>query len=109
MKYFALIFSLLVLPIGQAYSYDEKAAETLARKSGCLKCHHPDRKKDGPSMKAIADKWRGKPDAENKLMTHMTSGPMVKVDGKEEQHEMLKLKSTDNEEVRNVVQFFLAH
>jgi cytochrome c len=101
---------LLALPAGQALSLDEKsakAADDLLRKSGCYKCHAPERKKDGPSLKSIADKWRGKPDAMSKLSVHVTTNPIVKIEGKEEQHEMLKLKSDSPEEVKNAVTFIL--
>ena len=90
----------------QAWGVDEAAAEALARKSGCLKCHAPDKKKDGPSQKEIAAKWKGKPDAEQKLFTHVTTSPKVKVDGKEEEHEQLKTK--DPAEIKNVLQWILS-
>ena len=38
---------------------DAGGAEKLARKSGCLKCHAPDKEKDGPSMMELAAKWKG--------------------------------------------------
>ena len=47
-----------------AYAVDEAAAEALARKSGCFKCHAIDKKKDGPPYKEIAGKYKGKADAE---------------------------------------------
>jgi cytochrome c len=90
-----------------AWSVDESAANTLARKSGCLKCHTADKKKDGPSMKEIAAKWKGKPDAEQKLITHITSSTKVKIDGKEEEHD--QLKSKDAGEIKNVIQWYLGH
>ena len=65
-----------------AFAVDEAAAESLARKSGCFKCHAIDKKKDGPPYKEIAGKWKGKGDAEQKLTTHVTTSPKVKIDGK---------------------------
>ena len=88
-----------------AQAADDKAAEALAKKSNCLKCHSVDKKKDGPSYKEIAAKYKGKPDAEQKLATHLTTGPKVKVDGKEEAHDNLKTKN--DAEVKNVVQWIL--
>ncbi|MBS1142876.1 MAG: cytochrome c class [Proteobacteria bacterium] len=85
---------------------DEAAAESLARKSGCFKCHAVEKKKDGPPYKEIAGKWKGKPDAEQKLSTHITTAPKVKIEGKEEEHE--QLKSKDPAEVKNVVQWILS-
>lgn len=81
------------------------AAESVARKSGCLKCHGLDKKKDGPSLKEIAAKYKGKADAESKLVTHVQTSPKVKIDGKEEEHEAIKTK--DAGDVKNVVQWIL--
>lgn len=100
----ALLLALVARP---AFSLDAAAAEALARKSGCLKCHAPEKKKDGPPMKEIAAKWKGKPDAEQKLVTHVTTSPKVKIEGKEEEHE--QLKSKDAAEIKNVVQWYLSH
>lgn len=89
-----------------ALAADDAAAEALARKSGCFKCHAIDKKKDGPPYKEIAAKYKGKADAEQKLITHVTTAPTVKIDGKEEEHEMLKSK--DPADVKNVVQWILS-
>lgn len=89
-----------------AFAVDDAAAEALARKSGCFKCHAIDKKKDGPPYKEIATKWQGKGDAEQKLTTHITTAPKVKIDGKEEDHE--QLKSKDPGDVKNVVQWILS-
>jgi cytochrome c len=85
---------------------DDAAAEALAKKSKCLTCHSVDKKKDGPSYKEVAAKYKGKPDAEAKLFTHLTTHPTIKVDGKEEKHE--SLKSTDDAEVKNVIAWILS-
>ena len=76
------------------------------KKSGCLKCHSVSAKKEGPSFKDVAAKYKGKPDAEKALMTHLTTNPKVKVDGKEELHDSLKTK--DNAQVVNVVRYILS-
>ena len=43
-----------------AAALDAAAAEALMKKSGCMKCHSVDRKKDGPSFKETAAKYKGK-------------------------------------------------
>lgn len=96
----------LVCGTTAAWGQDAAAAEALARKAGCLKCHSPTKQKDGPSMKEIANKWKGKPDAEQKLIAHATTSPKVKIDGKEEEHEQLK---GSPEQVKNVIQWYLSH
>ena len=94
---------------GAAYAQgqvDTSAAEALAKKSGCLKCHSVTQKKDAPSYKSIAEKYKGKPDAEQKLYTHLTTHPKVKVDGKEEEHD--SPKTTNDAEIRNLVRWVLS-
>ena len=85
---------------------DTGAAEALTKKSGCMKCHSVSAKKDGPSFKETAGKYKGKADAEQKLYTHVSTNPKIKVDGKEELHESLKTKN--DAEIKNVIQYILS-
>lgn len=86
---------------------DAAAAESLARQNGCLKCHGIDKKKDGPSYKEVAAKFRGKADAEARLIQHITSGEKAKFpDGHEEDHKIIKTK--DMGEIKNLVQWILS-
>ncbi len=64
--------------------------ESLAKKNGCLKCHAVDKKKDGPSYKEVAKKYHGKAGAEDKLVTFITKGGKIKVDGVEDDHKTVK-------------------
>lgn len=89
-----------------ARAFDEDAAKSLMKKSNCFKCHAIDKKKDAPSYQEIAKKMKGKADAEQKLYTHLTTHPKVKVEGKEEEHASLKTK--DDADIKNVIQFILA-
>lgn len=89
-----------------AQAIDASAAQALAKKSGCLKCHSVAQKKDAPSFKETAAKYKGKADAEKVLVTHLTTNPKVKVDGKEELHDSLKTKNADD--IRNVVRWILS-
>ena len=88
-----------------AQAVDVAAAEALAKKSGCMKCHSVSAKKDGPSFKATAAKYKDKPDAEATLFKHLTTNPTIKVDGKEEKHETPKTKN--EAEIRNLIQYVL--
>jgi cytochrome c len=49
---------------------------------------------------------KGKADAEDKLNTHLTTSPMVEVDGNKEQHKSIKTK--DAPELKNVIQWILS-
>lgn len=87
-------------------AFDEEKARALAKKSDCFKCHTIENKKDGPAYKEVAKKYRGKPDAEKKLYTHITTGPKVKIDGEEEDHQIVKSKK--DEDVFNLIRWILS-
>ena len=92
---------------GEAGAVDAAAAQGLARQSNCFKCHAIDKKKDAPAWKDVAAKYRGKPDAEAKLIKHVTSGPKVKFeDGHEEEHPVVKSKNPDD--IKNLVDWLLS-
>ena len=85
---------------------DADAAQALMKKSDCMKCHAVDKKKDGPAFKEVAKKYKGKADAEDKLTKHITTSPMVEIDGKKEEHKSVKTK--DAAEIKNMVQWILS-
>ena len=89
-----------------AADVDVSSAEGLVKKSGCLNCHSVAQKKDGPSYKSVAEKYKGKADAEATIYKHLTTNPKVKVDGKEEEHDSLKTKN--EADIRNVVKWILS-
>lgn len=99
--------ALTAFPAGSvAAPVDAEAARALAKKSDCFKCHMLDEKKDGPAWREVAKKYRGKPDAEAKLYKHMTTGPIVKIDGEEENHQIVKSKK--DPEIYNLIRFILS-
>jgi cytochrome c len=100
----ALVFAAGTAMAGEAV--DTAGAEALAKKSGCLKCHSVAQKKDAPSYKSIAEKYKGKPDAEAAIYKHLTTNPKVKVDGKEEEHDSPKTKN--DTEIRNLARWVLS-
>lgn len=103
-----VMFAALALGLFQAgaRSQDVAAAEGLLKKSGCMKCHSVSAEKDGPAFKKTAAKYKGKADAEATLYKHLTTGPTVKVDGKEERHEIIKSK--DDREIKNAIAYILS-
>ena len=91
----------------QARAADEAAARGLARQSDCFQCHSVDKKRDGPAWRDVAAKYRGKPDAEARLIYHVTSGEKVRFqDGHEEDHAIVKSK--DPQEIKNLVDWILS-
>ena len=99
----ATLVSLAAAPCARA---DDAAVESLMKKSNCFKCHAIDKKKDGPSFRETAAKYKGKDYAEEKLYVHLTTNPKVKVDGKEESHDSLKTK--DDAQIREVIKWILS-
>lgn len=101
----SLLGLLMAVPTA-AFPVDEDAAMALAKKDKCTKCHAVDKKKDGPSFKETAAKYKGKADAQAKLYTHLTTSSKVKVDGKEEEH--TSVKSANEAEIKNLVAYILS-
>ena len=90
-----------------AAAVDADAAQALAKKSGCMKCHAIDKTKKGPPFKKTAAKYKGKTDGEAKLIDNITKAPKVKFeDGTEEEHKVVETK--DMKEIKNLVQWILA-
>ena len=86
---------------------DDEAAKALARQNNCFKCHSVDKEKDGPTYIKVAAKYKGKANAEERLVTHITSGEKAKFpDGHEEEHKIIKTK--DMAEIKNLVNWILS-
>lgn len=86
---------------------DADAAVSLVKKSDCLKCHAVDKDKKAASFKSMAEKWKGKPDAQAKMTEAITKAPKVKLkDGTEESHKVIA--SQDANDIKNVVDWILS-
>ena len=103
----AVLAAVLALATPVAQAVDADAAQALAKKNECLKCHAIDKEKKGPSFKKIAAKYKGKADGEEKAIKNMTTGPKVKLDdGTEEEHKVINTK--DPAALSNLAQWILA-
>lgn len=99
----AIAFSFSV----SAFAVDADAARALASRDHCLRCHSVDKKKEGPTYRAIASKYKGQADALDKLVQHITEEHQVKLsDGHMENHKMDKTSSP--EQIRNLIGWILA-
>ena len=85
---------------------DNDAALKVMKDSGCTKCHAVDKDKKGPAYQKVAAKYKGKADAEAKLVEFVTKSPKVKIEGSEEEHKAVSTK--DSAQVKNLVQWVLA-
>jgi cytochrome c len=86
------------------------AAKELARANNCFRCHAINKDKDGPAWSKVAQKYKGNPDAEAKLIHHITSGEKAKFpDGHEEDHKIVKTDpANDAAQVKNLVDWILS-
>jgi len=98
----------LFAPVAQALDAD--AAKALAKQNNCLKCHAIDKEKDGPAYNKVAEKYKGKANAEARLIEHITSGEKAKFpDGHEEEHKIVKTSPPkDMDQIKNLVQWILS-
>jgi cytochrome c len=107
LRLLAAAAALLVGSLPAAAAPDADAAQKLLKSSGCTKCHSVDKSKKGPSFQKVSAKYKGKADAEQKLIDQVTKAPMVKFpDGTEEEHDTVDTK--DVSEIKNLVQWILA-
>ena len=77
-KTIALLIAAGLVASTTALAADESA---LAKSSGCLNCHDVATKKVGPAFKDVAAKYKGKSDAQAKLVEELSTGkghPAVK-------------------------------
>jgi cytochrome c len=99
--------ALMLAATGNSHATDADAAQALAKRSNCFKCHAIDKKKEAKPWKEVAAKLKGNPDAQAKLIKHITTGPKVKLDdGSEEEHPIIKTKNQD--EIKNLVDWILS-
>lgn len=89
-----------------ALAADASDANKLLKDSKCLKCHSVDKKKDGPSYKEVAAKYKGKPEGTAKLVKHVSEPSKVEIDGVEEDHGAVKTRDTAR--VNNLVEWILS-
>ncbi len=103
----AAIAASLVVMAPAAQAADADAAQALARQNNCFRCHSVEKAKDGPAWKDVAAKYKGKADAQQRLLTHLTTGEKAKfADGHEEEHKIIK--SPDVAKTKNLIDWILS-
>lgn len=100
--------SLLSLGVTSSWSLDTSAAEALARRNNCFKCHSSSGSGEAPAFKALAAKYKGKAEAQDKLVKHLKDAPKVKAKDSEDEEEHLVIKAKDDAEIANLVAWILA-
>ena len=78
--------------------------------NNCFKCHAVEKEKDGPAWKKVAEKYKGKENAEARLTEHITSGEKAKFpDGHEEEHKIVQTSPPkDMKQIKNLVDWILS-
>ncbi len=102
-RFLAVVF---VLSSAQTVAAEDSAATDLLQESGCTKCHAVAREKVAPPFREIAAKYKGKPDAVDRLTKHITVANQVEVDGSKEDHGLIKTQ--DAAKIRNLVEWILS-
>lgn len=93
-----------------ALALDVEAAKGLAEQNNCMQCHGLRKDKDGPAFLTTADKYRGKANAVDEVVKHMTSGKKVKLaDGTQEEHKIAKtMPPNDAKQLKNLAEYILS-
>lgn len=66
--------SALIMLLGYCFSSATMASPELAQRKACMNCHGADKPILGPSLKDIAQKYRGQKGIEDKLATKIMKG-----------------------------------
>lgn len=100
----------LMSAIPAAHAVDAEAARELARQNNCFRCHSISHDKDGPAWRKVANELKGNPNAEAKLIHHITSGEMAKFkDGHTEPHKIIRTDPRhDMKQIKNLVDWILS-
>jgi len=106
----AVLAATAILIATPSVAFDADAARAVARRNFCFKCHGVAKNKDGPSYSKVAEKYRGKDNAEERVIEHLTSGETAKFpEGYEDAHKIIKTHPpNDMAQIKNLVQWILA-
>jgi cytochrome c len=96
-----LIAGMLAVPAAQAND-----PEALMKRSGCFRCHAVAQEKVGPAYRDVAAKYRGNPGAEQRIVTHITTNPKIRIEGEEQEH--VALRNATDADARAVAQWVLS-
>ena len=104
-----LLAACATVPRG-AWALDVDAAKALARQNNCFKCHAVEKEKDGPAYKKVAAEFKGKDNAQARLIEHLTTGEKAKFpDGHEEEHKIIQTTPPkDMDQIKNLVDWILS-
>jgi cytochrome c len=103
----ALLLGVVAAGPARAQQVDADAAQALAKRNDCFKCHAIDKTKKAPPYRRIAARLKTKPDAVEVIVDHITSGHLVQLeDGTDEKHRIVDTK--DPAELKNLALWILS-
>jgi len=93
-----------------ALALNVEDAKDLVEQNNCKQCHGIKKDADGPSFLKTAEKYRGKANAEEEVIKHVTSGKKIKLpNGSQEDHKIVKtMPPKDMAQIRNLAQYVLS-
>jgi cytochrome c len=97
MKVITALSAALFVLAGPAFA---GAAEDIITKEKCSKCHTATTTKKGPSWASVADKYKGKAEAPDKLFTYLKTGGKQS-DG--DDHKKVEAGDADLKAIVNIV------
>ncbi len=95
---------------GTVQALDVEAAKDLSEQNNCKQCHSLRKDKDGPSFMKTAEKYKGKENAIDEILNHLTSGKEIKLaDGTKEKHKVAKtMPANDAAQLKNLAEYILS-
>ena len=103
----ALLLGVVAAGPARAQQVDADAAQALAKRNDCFKCHAIDKTKKAPPYRRIAARLKTKPDAVEVIVDHITSGHLVQLeDGTDEKHRIVDTR--DPAELKNLALWILS-
>lgn len=86
---------------------DAQAAQSLAKRNDCFKCHAVDKDKKAPSYRKVAARLKARSYGVDYVIKHITTGPNVRLaDDTEEQHKIID--TSDRAELENLARWILS-
>ena len=87
--------------------FDAAAAQALAKRNDCFKCHAIDKDKKAPAYRKVAARLKARSYGVDYVIRHVTTGPKVRLaDDTEEEHRIIDTQ--DRAELENLARWILS-
>ncbi|HEY5720680.1 MAG TPA: c-type cytochrome [Gammaproteobacteria bacterium] len=89
-----------------ADGFNKFKVRRIVSKNKCFKCHAVEREKVGPAYINVSKKFNEDPNGRQKIYTHLTTSPTIKVEGRDETH--VNLKAGGDADINEVISWLLS-